>query len=147
MQAKKIRARRKSLFSSTKFSSKIAINPEDQVEPSPEASWAPSGMISEGLTEHCGAREEGCWDFFCLEGNMRFSGENVIRRTPPAALPFTRGAVSFGGGRWLGHPHAFGADPQLCWCRTNSIPGMGKHWAELRTCPNSCCSAPITPLF
>lgn len=49
MQAKKIRASRKSLFSSAKFS-KTAIRPEDQVEPSPEASWDHSGMMSGGLT-------------------------------------------------------------------------------------------------
>lgn len=49
MQAEKIRASRKSLFSSAKFS-KAAIRPEDQIEPSPEASWDPLGMMNGGLT-------------------------------------------------------------------------------------------------
>lgn len=90
IQAKKIGASRKSLYSSTKFL-KTAVRSEDRVEPYPGASWAPSEMMSEGLTLNAGGGREGGFgvSFFCLKGNLRFSGENV--RWTCAAHPLSAG--------------------------------------------------------
>lgn len=62
IQAKKIGASRKSLYSSTKFL-KTAVSTEDWVEPYPGASWAPSEMMSEGLTLNTGGVGRGALGF------------------------------------------------------------------------------------
>lgn len=147
MQAKKSRASRKSLFSSAKFS-KTVISPED----GRAFSWGKLRSLRNDEWrsdfEHSGDREGRLLGFLLFEMKHEvFRGKCFQTNSTSSSALHPRAGVSLGRGRWIDHPNAFGADPQLYWCHTNSIPGTGKHWAELRTCPNSCCTAPSTALF